>query len=99
MKWSRGGCRIVEVEFGEDCVGRALWWLFHCAKYSSTTCVIVVVRVQWRINQSINRNLYSASSRSLLRGTPDPNQAEEIGLQQLVELGIATSWKRANGQG
>src|SRR6218665_2621221 len=32
------------------------------------------------INQSINQNLYSTPSRYLLRGAPDPGQAEKNGL-------------------
>ena len=32
------------------------------------------------INQSINQNLYSAPSRYLFRGAPDPGQAEENSL-------------------
>ena len=33
----------------------------------------------------INRNLYSASSRSLLRGAPEPGQAEKSSLEKVVE--------------
>jgi len=37
------------------------------------------------INQSINQNLYSAPSRSLLRGARDPGQAEKNSLEKVVE--------------
>ena len=41
------------------------------------------------INPSINRNLYSASLRSLLRSAPDPGQAEKnCSLEKVVELRI-----------
>jgi len=35
---------------------------------------------------SINQNLYSAPLRSLLRGAPDPGQAEKKSLEKVVEL-------------
>jgi len=38
------------------------------------------------VSQSINNNLYSAPSRYLLRGAPDPGQAEKNSLEMLVEL-------------
>ena len=37
-------------------------------------------------DQSINKNLYSAPKSSLLRGTPDPGQAEINSLQKLLKL-------------
>jgi len=39
--------------------------------------------------QSINQNLYSAPSRSLLRGTLDPGQAEKNSLEK------RWNWERA----
>src|SRR6218665_607211 len=41
------------------------------------------------IHQSINKNLYSAPSRSLLRSAPEPGQAEKNSLQKLVYLALA----------
>src|SRR6218665_285612 len=41
--------------------------------------------------QSINQNLYSAPSRSLLRGAPDPGQAEKNSLEKVEELRIVTA--------
>jgi|SRR6218665_593129 len=43
-----------------------------------------------QINQSINQNVYSAPSRSLLRGAPDPGQAEKKSLEKVVELRTGT---------
>jgi len=41
----------------------------------------------WKsINQSISQNLYSALSRYLLRGAPDPGQAEKNSLWKVVEF-------------
>ena len=42
---------------------------------------------------SINQNLYSAPSRSLLRGAPDPGQAEKNSLENVVELRTGTVWE------
>jgi len=41
-------------------------------------------------NKSINENVYSASSRSLFRGTPDPGPAEKNSLEKVVELRTGT---------
>src|SRR6218665_3259811 len=38
------------------------------------------------INQSINPNLYSGPSRSLVRGAPDPGQAKKNSLQKVMEF-------------
>jgi len=43
--------------------------------------------------QSINQNLYSAPSRSLLRGAPDPSQVEKNSLEKVVELKTGTIWE------
>ena len=45
------------------------------------------------IIQSISRNLYSAPSRYLLRGAPDPGQAEKNSLEKVVELRTGTVWE------
>jgi len=45
------------------------------------------------INLSINQNLYSTPSRSLLRGTPLPGQAEKNSLERVVELRTGTVWE------
>jgi len=42
---------------------------------------------------SINQNLYSAPSISLLRGAPDPGQAEKNSLAKAVELRTGTVWE------
>src|SRR6218665_112876 len=39
---------------------------------------------------NINQHLYSAPSRSLLRGAPDPGQAEKNSLEMVVGLRTAT---------
>ena len=38
------------------------------------------------IDQSINKNVYSASKSLLLRGTPNPGQAKMSSLQNLLKL-------------
>src|SRR6218665_1619265 len=38
------------------------------------------------MHQSINQNLYSAPARFLLRGAPDPGQAEKNSVEKVVEL-------------
>src|SRR6218665_3952294 len=43
--------------------------------------------------QSINQNLCSAPSRSLLRGASDPGQAEKNSLDKVVELRTGTVWE------
>ena len=45
------------------------------------------------INQSIDQNLYSASSKSRLRGAPNSSQAETNSLEKVVELGQGTVWE------
>jgi len=42
---------------------------------------------------SINQNLYSTPSRSLLRGTPDPGQVEKNSLEKAVELRTGNIWE------
>ena len=44
-------------------------------------------------SQSINQNLYSAFSRSLLRGAPDLGQALKNSLEKVVELRTGTVWE------
>jgi len=46
----------------------------------------------WSINPSINKNLYSAPSRSLLRSASEPGQAVKS-LQNLVLLSTGTVWE------
>jgi len=58
--------------------------------------VPAIVIHSFSIFQSIKQNLYSAPSRSLLRGPPDPGQAEKNSLENLekvVELRTGTIWK------
>src|SRR6218665_260844 len=43
--------------------------------------------------QSISRNLYSAPSRYLLRGAPNPGQAEKNSLEEVVELRTGAVWE------
>src|SRR6218665_895909 len=45
------------------------------------------------INQSISQNLYSAPSRYLLRGTPNPGHVEKNSLEKAVELRTGTVWE------
>jgi len=45
------------------------------------------------LNQSISQNLYSTPSRYLLRGAPDPGQAEKNSLQKVVELRTGAVWE------
>src|SRR6218665_1219324 len=52
--------------------------------------VYIVISFDQSINQSINQNLYSAPSRYLLRGAPDPGQAEKNSLGKVVELRTGT---------
>ena len=47
----------------------------------------------YRFYQSINQNLYGDPSRSLLRGAPDPGQAEQNSLEKVVELRTSTIWE------
>ena len=53
----------------------------------------LVVMENAQINQSISKNLYSAPSRYLLRGAPDPGQAEKSldggGIENRYRLGDA----------
>jgi len=42
--------------------------------------------------QSINQNLYSVPSRYLLRGTPDPGQAEKNSHDKVVDLRTGIFW-------
>src|SRR6218665_3594783 len=41
-------------------------------------------------HQSINQNLYSTHSRSILRGAPDSGRAEKNSLEKVVELRTGT---------
>jgi len=43
--------------------------------------------------QSINQHLYGDSSRFLLRGAPDPGQAEKNSLEKVVEMRTSTIWE------
>jgi len=45
------------------------------------------------MNQSINQNLYSAPSRSILRSAYNPGQAEKSSLEKVVELRTGTVWE------
>jgi len=59
-------------------------------------CVIPICTRLWgclMFFQSINENLYSAPSRSLLRGAPDVGQMEKNSLEKVVELRIGTVWE------
>ena len=56
-------------------------------------CVCARVCVCLSIHQSINQNLYSTPSRSLLRGVPDPGQEEKNRLENVVELRTGTVWE------
>ena len=51
---------------------------------------IAFIWIKTSINQSINRNLYSAPSRSLLNDTPEPGQLEKNSLDKVVELMTGT---------
>jgi len=45
-------------------------------QFQSTPVSTDILNIRFYINQSIGQNLYSAPSRYLLRGAPDPGQAE-----------------------
>ena len=47
------------------------------------------------MNQSTTQNLYSAPSRSPLRGAPDPGQAEKNSLEKVVESRKGSIWEVA----
>src|SRR6218665_1973407 len=49
------------------------------------------------VHQSINKNVYSAPSRSLLRSAPEPGQAEKNSLQKLVKLPRQQTFRAMNG--
>ena len=53
----------------------------------------ICIQARYRKSHSINKNLYSAPSRSLLRDARDPGQAEKISLEKVVELRTGTVWK------
>jgi len=54
--------------------------------FTSHTCDFIFIF----IDQSINENVYSYPSRFLLRGAPDPGQAENKSLEKVVELRTST---------
>jgi len=48
----------------------------------------------WHLNfYLVVKNLYSTPSRSILRGAPNPGQAEKNSLEKVVELRTGTVWE------
>src|SRR6218665_541964 len=61
----------------------------HICKYSH---ILKAERKKTK-SSSFNQNLYSALSRSLLRGAPDPGQAKKNSVENLVELRRGSFWE------
>ena len=53
----------------------------------------IVKCIKQIFRKSISQHLYSAPSRYLLRGDPDPGQAEKNSLEKVVELRTGTVWE------
>src|SRR6218665_147133 len=73
--------------------GAAVAFRFYSGLSEAGVGVWCGYMVSWEyqsINQSINQNVYSASSSSLFRSAPAPGQPEKNSLEKVVELRTGT---------